>query len=96
MPTRSITQLAHEIRKMRHLKPRPSWREICLKLGVLKADGSADTGLAYQIAQSNFKPTKPETLKRIGLLPTTKSYRCWRDLPDHEIKFIFDNREEMK
>jgi hypothetical protein len=57
---------AKKIRKLRVKRHHLKWREICVKLGILKVDGEPDTGLAYLIAYKGLQPRR-ETQVRIGL-----------------------------
>jgi hypothetical protein len=90
--TARVLSLARKIRNLRAKRHPLKWREICVKFGILKADGAPDSGLAYMIAWKGLQPKKT-TLVRIGLCrrkvvyvprPVAPADAWWRGLSAEE------------
>jgi len=52
---------------MRERRKPISWRNVCVKLGIMKSDGRPDTGMAYKIAYDGHEPADREVRVRLGL-----------------------------
>jgi len=95
MTNRTTLTLASQIRKFRKLPNPKKYREICVILGILKENGEPDTGMAQQI-EKGYKPRLKKTRERLGLIPASQAFLKWRDLPDRDIQYIFEHREEVE
>lgn len=72
--TPQTARIARKIRKLRE-KKKTAWKDVCVRLKILKEDGRPDTGLAYKIAYEGYEPTGRELRHRLGLRDICKSCR---------------------
>jgi len=64
---------------MRERRKPISWRNVCVKLGIMKSDGRPDTGMAYKIAYDGHEPADRMVRARLGLRDIcTKCHRGFR------------------
>ena len=92
---RTTRSLRLKIVALRQKSPPQKYRVICVILGILKENGEPDTGMAQQI-EKGYKPRLKKTRERLGLIPASQAFLKWRDLPDRDIQYIFEHREEVE
>lgn len=107
MSTKSLAILYRQIHRLRDRRRPMQWKDICTRLGIVKANGQPDTGLAYDIYDDpNYVPGL-EVLARLGIpakcpvckrrMPVSKPREISTDvdpLPDYEVWWRGLKKEE--